>query len=461
MVTVLYGGTPMNETRTLARFVAQTQFDDLPPGLVDNLKLTVLDTFAAGFVGALQPWAQRIVAVVQGLGGPPDASVIHQDWRTDVSRAALANGVLIGAFECESLTGSHASGTVLPPALAVAQRERFDGRSFITALAVGFELSGRLARASVGLETTRGFHNPGTQGPFGAAAAVGKLLGLNEDRITNALGIAGSSSAGLIEFAWSGGDTKRLHLGRAGQLGLESALLARAGVNGPATVIEGRFGYFNAFSTSRSMDGLLDGLGTKWTIEPPTLKSYAAHVTTQAIVAAIEAFKREQPLDAKSITRVVIRGAHRLMEPRHAGREPQDVLGGQYSVPFTAAVALTRDMSNPLVYDEETIRDPLVRDLARRIELEPVEPAGPETPGVWPAEIMLECAGRRHTFHTRPHKGSPHNPFTWDEACQKFRRYTRTMLNERQTTMIIDAVGGLEQAADMADISSRVASASS
>jgi 2-methylcitrate dehydratase PrpD len=457
MVTVLYGGTTMNETRMLARFVVQTQFDDLPRSLVDNLKLTVLDTFAAGFVGALQPWAQRIVAVVRELGGPPEASVIHQDWRTDVSRAALANGVLIGAFECESLTGSHASGTVLPPALAMCERERLGGPAFITALAVGFEVSARLARAAVGLETARGFHNPGTQGPFGAAAAVGKLLGLDEDRLISALGIAGSSSAGLLEFAWSGGDTKRLHLGRAGQLGLESALLARAGVNGPATVIEGRSGYFNAFSTSRAMEGLLDGLGTKWTIDPPSLKSYACHVTQQAVVAAIQEFKREQPLDGKSITRVVIRGAARIMEERHAERAPRDVLGGQYSLPFTTAVALTRDLSNPLVYDDEAIRDPLVRDLAQRIELEPVEHEGPETPHVWPAEILIDVAGRRHALRTRPHKGSPRDPFTWDDACEKFRRYTASVPSAREATTIIEAIRDLEQVTDMADVTALVA----
>src|SRR5207253_5990992 len=130
-----------------------------------------------------------------------------------------ANGVLIGAFECEPLTGSHASGTVLPAALAVCQRERCDGATFLTALALGFEVSARIARTAVGLETVRGFHNPGTQGPFGAAAAVGKLYGFDEARLTDALGIAGSSSAGLLEFAWSGGDTKRLHLGRAAPLG--------------------------------------------------------------------------------------------------------------------------------------------------------------------------------------------------------------------------------------------------
>jgi 2-methylcitrate dehydratase PrpD len=447
----------MNETRTLARFVAQTRFADLPRTLVDNVKITLLDTIGAGFVGSVQPWSRRILEVTQALGGAPEASVIAQDWRTDVSRAAFANGVLIGAFECEPLTGSHASGTVLPAALAVCQRERLGGAAFITALAVGFEVSGRIARTAVGLETVRGFHNPGTQGPFGAAAAAGKLYGFDEERITSAMGIAGSSAAGLLEFAWSGGDTKRLHLGRASQLGLESALLARQGLNGPATVLEGRYGYFNAFSTSPSVDRLVEGLGTRWAIEPPTLKSYASHVTNQAVVQAIQDFKRDRALDPAKLTRVVIRGAPRIMEERHSAREPADVLGGQYSVPFTAAVALTRDLSNPLVYDEAAVRDPVVRDLARRIELVPVEGAGHDARGLWQAEVTLEYGGERHTRETGPYKGSPGNPFTWDEACGKFRRFTASLISPAQASAIIEAVGGLETVKDMAEVARLVA----
>ena len=442
----------MNETRALARFVVETRFADLPTRLVDNCKIAVLDAIGAGFVGSVQPWTRRIVSVVQALGGPPDASVIHEDWRTDVSRAAFANGVLIGAFECEPLTGSHASGTVLPAVLAICQRERFDGARFLAALALGFEVSARIARTAVGLETVRGFHNPGTQGPFGAAAAVGRLYAFDEEHLTSALGIAGSSSAGLLEFAWSGGDTKRLHLGRASQLGLESALLAREGVRGPETVLEGRSGYFNAFSTSPRIEKLLEGLGTDWAIEPPCLKSYATHVTHQAVVDAIQRFKREHPLDPGTITRLAIRGAPRIMEERHTARAPHDVLGGQYSLPFTTAVALTRDMANPLVYNADAVADPIVRDLARRIELVPLENTTHEAPGVWPAEILLECAGQRHTLRTHPHKGSPPNPFTWKEAGEKFGRYTAPVLDAKHSRAIIDAVGGYEQVADMASV---------
>jgi 2-methylcitrate dehydratase PrpD len=124
--------------------------------------------------------------MVHELGGKPEVSVVNQPWQTDASRAALANGAMIGAFECEPLTGSHASGTVLPAALSICQREHFDGKAFLLSIALGFEVSGRLQRTAVGLESTRGFHNPGVQGPFGAATAVGKLYGFDAPTFASA-----------------------------------------------------------------------------------------------------------------------------------------------------------------------------------------------------------------------------------------------------------------------------------
>jgi 2-methylcitrate dehydratase PrpD len=440
----------MQETRTLAAFVAQTQFDDLPPSLVDECKIAVLDTCGAAFIGARQPWAQHIVAMVQDQGGRPEATVIHQAWRTDMARAALANGALIGAFECEPLTGSHACGTVLPAALAVCQREHLSGRAFLTALALGFEISARIARTAVGLENVRGFHNPGTQGPFGAAVAVGKLYGFDTDTLISAMGLAGSCSAGLLEFAWSGADTKRLHLGRASQLGLESALLARRGLRGPATVLEGRYGYFNAFSMPPKLERLTEGLGQHWAIQPPSLKSYATHVTHQAVVQAIQDFKRDHRVQAPDLGRVVIRGSQRILEERHAVRTPESVMGGQYSLPFTTAVALLRDLANPLVYDDAAIHDPTIRALAQRIELVTLENAPHESPAALMAELILDYAGQAYTLTTQPHKGSPRNPFTWDEVCAKFRRFTASIISPSQATALIETIGGLEQASDLA-----------
>jgi 2-methylcitrate dehydratase PrpD len=447
----------MDETRALAQFVTATQYADLPSSLIDDLKIIVLDTFSAGFIGTAQPWAHMVVEMVRELGGTPEASVINQTWQTDISRAALANGVLIGAFECEPLTGSHASGTVLPAVLAVCESDGQDGKAFLTALALGFEVSARIARTAVGLESTRGFHNPGTQGPFGAAAAVGKLYGLDDAMLTSAFGIAGSGSAGLLEFAWTGADTKRLHLGRASQLGLESVLLAQKGFRGPPTVLEGRYGYYHAFSLPTPLDRLLDGLGDTWAIQPPSLKSYGTHVTHQAVVQAIQTFTQDHPIDPQTITRVVVRGDPHIMDDRHTVREPETVMGGQYSLPFTTAVALTRDLSNPLVYNDAAIRDPVVRELARRIELIPVEATGHTEPGVYPAEVLLECDGQSYTLATQPHKGSPRNPFTWDEICHKFRRCTAAIISDKQAEGLIDVVEHLEQVANMAEVAEATA----
>lgn len=442
----------MHETRELAKFACETKYDQLPPGLVDQLRIVVLDGICAGFVGSTQPAARKVVDLVCDLGGSGQATVINERFKTDVARAALANGTLIGAFECEPLTGAHASGTVLPAALAMAEREHLDGRAFLTAIAVGYEISGRIQRTAVGLESERGFHNPGTQGPFGAAAAIGKLLGFDEKTMVNALGVAGSTSAGLIEFAWEGADTKRIHLGRASQLGLESALLARSGFTGPSTVIEGKYGYFNAFSMPTDVTKVLRDLGTKWAIQPGAHKSYATHNSHQSTVHAIQEFKKKHPFDPRSVGAVSVRGSERLTEGRHSVPDPNTVMGGQYSLPFTTAVALARDMSDPLIYNDETLADPLIREIAMRVELitdETVDAVAGDQ-----SVITLEIDGERHVITTTPHPGSRENPFTWDQVSAKFRRYTARIISPEQATAVIDVVGRITDVSDMAEVAS-------
>jgi 2-methylcitrate dehydratase PrpD len=397
-----------------------------------------------------------LVGVVQALGGTPEASVFNQDWKIDVSRAALINGTAIGSFEVEPLTGTHASGTILPALLALCERDHLDGQGFLTALIVGAEIQGRMTRTAIGLESERGFHNPGTQGPFGASLAIGKLYGYDEETLINGMGIAGSHACGLVEFAWEGNDTKRMHLGRAAQLGLESAFLARAGFTGPSKIIEGRFGFYNAFSLpGADLSRLTDGLGTTWTVQPPSHKSYGLHATQQAVVHAIQEFKREHPIDPAKLSRIAIKGRETMMEGRHSVRDPKTVMGGQYSLPFTVAVALLRDLSNPLNYDDATVADPVVRELAQRVELIKVEVEQAHAHSFNP-EVELELDGQRYTLATGPYKGSPRNPFTWDDMREKFTRYAGLVLNESQVAEIIDVVVDLERLSDMSRLAELV-----
>jgi 2-methylcitrate dehydratase PrpD len=268
------------------------------------------------------------------------------------------------------------------------------------------------------------------------------------------MGIAGSHACGLVEFAWEGNDTKRMHLGRAAQLGMESAFLAQAGFTGPSTIIEGRFGYYNAFSLpGADLRKLTDGLGTTWGVQPPLHKSYPLHATQQAVVHGIQEFKRDHPIDPTRLSRIAILGRETMMEGRHSVRQPKTVMGGQYSLPFTVAVALMRDLSNPLSYDDAAVNDPTIRALAQRVEL--VSSGGEP-------EVQIDLDGHSYTLATGPFKGSPRNPFSWDDMREKFERYAGQVLTRSQLEAIIAIVEDLENVTDMAKlaelISARVAS---
>src|SRR5579884_1291619 len=227
------------ETVRLARYAAGLRYEDLPAAVVACAKDCIADTVAAAVCGSDKPWS-RIVIDYARRTGPGGRSRILGDGGPPVQApaAALANGALAHAFELDSLTrpgaGAHPGATVLPPALAVAQQlgasRPVGGRALIAAFVAGNEVMIRIGRATGHTNEARGFHAPGTTGPFGAAVACAHLLGLDERGMTSAIAIAGSLAGGLLEFArGDGGMVKRLHLGRASEAGVLAASLAASG----------------------------------------------------------------------------------------------------------------------------------------------------------------------------------------------------------------------------------------
>jgi 2-methylcitrate dehydratase PrpD len=439
-------------SRQLARFVVKTPFDELPKPIVEAWKAIVLDSLAIGFVGSQDRLARAMSDVAHKLGGTAECTVINSRYRTDAARAAWLNGTMIGTPQSDSPSNAHAASNVVPAIMAIAERDHLDGKTFLAALILGGEIGGRIESASVDVETKRGFHNPGVQGPFSAAAAVGKLLGFDEDTMVNALGIAGSSSAGLQEFAFEGGDMKATHAGRASQLGLESALLATAGVLGPSTVLEGPFGYFNGFSMPTDPRQVAVNL-TVSSLKAPGYKPYAVHSNLQQIVDTLVRFKTEHPaFKPEALRRVVVRGPEGAMEPRHTVLEPTTVLGAKYSTPFTTAVALYRDISDPLNYDEGAVRDVAIRGLAKEVELIVADDAG-DRANDGDCEITLHVSdGNRFVLPTRAVTGSPKNPFTFDAAIAKFRQWTRRIIPDEQSAELIESVRDLTAVRDMATV---------
>src|SRR3989440_2177061 len=291
--------------------------------------------------------------------------------------------------------GAHPGATVLPPALAVAQQAGVDatGRDLIAAFVAGNEVMIRIGRATGHTNEARGFHAPGNTGPFGAAVACGHLLGLDADKMANAIGIAGSLAGGLLEFArGDGGMVKRLHLGRASEAGVLAASLAADGFEGPRTVLEGEFGFLKVFCTKWDEAELTRGLGEEFVVSTTVLKRYPCHATAHAAVKAVRELQAEHGFTGPEVEAITITGNERMVE-RHNILEPADLMLAQYSIPFCVALALYREARDPESYDQSALADPQIRALCRRVRIVPEAGSGHASMGSTVTLVLAD--GRR------------------------------------------------------------------
>lgn len=413
------------ETARLARYAAALDVAALPPEVVRRAKHCIADTIAAVLRGAGQADNRGLLdyAVRTGPGGR--SRILGSDAPpVQAPAAALANGALAHALELDSLTrptaGVHPGATLLPPALAIAQERGLGGRALIQAVVAGCEVMYRIGVATHHSNEVRGFHAPGTTGPFGAAVAAGRLLGLDERGMTSALGIAGSLAGGLMQFAraGSGGMVKRLHLGRASESGVLAASLAAAGFTGPPDVIEGELGFLHVFCTEWDMAALTDGLGERFDTLKICLKAYPCHITAHTPVQAVRELVAAHGFAAGDIAAIVVEGAERMVT-MNGNKTPGDLQAAQYSVPFSVALAMVRDPRDPASFDATALADPRIAALCRKVELRPAAGAGGR--GNWASTVAVTLAdGRRFERRCDAFKGMPELPLGEAELREKF-----------------------------------------
>ena len=449
----------MNETRRLAEFMVETRYQDLPAHFVEAVRVYILDDFAAGCAGARTPWSDMVADLVRE-SSVGECTIFGRDWTTSPAAAALINGVAVGGFEVDHpfTPGScHPSGAVFPAALAVAERRHCSGRDFLTAVATGYELLCRVGLAATrAVEDVRGFHGPGTNSAFGAAAASGKLLGFDAHTLNQALGIAGSHGGGLVEFHHEGAMTKRLHLGRGSQMGVECALLAQRGFTGPSTVLEGSHGFLHAYSPAPKVERLTERLGEHWESAAMVLKAYPCHISFHAVIDGLRAFRHQHAFSAADIERIRIVGSKRMMEDRHSDPAPTTLMGAQYSLPWSAGIALTADVADPRIWVNLDFADAAVARLAAMVERqEDSERFG--QPGGPAAEVTLTVAGTDHTLVVTDWKGAPSNPYSYADITEKFLRYADGVLTPDRANEVVRRVASLEDEGDMAELARLIA----
>lgn len=418
-----------DETLTLAGFASGLRFEDIPTEVLERAKDSFADTIAAIVFGRSLPWSEIVVSYALRMSTVGRSRILGEGDRCVAAPfAALANGALAHAFELDGPTrpsaGVHPGATMMTAALALAQERRFGGRKLLAAFVAGAEVMIRVARATKHSNEARGFHAPGTTGPFGAAVACGHLLDFDQERMTNALGIAGSLACGLVEFSRSGTGAmvKRLHFGRAAEGGILAASLAEHGFTGPATILEGECGFLNVYCNEHDRGELTKALGEDWLTKRIAMKRYACHSAGHTPVQAIVDLKATRDLDPERIESLEIKVGKKELA-RHDIHDPQDVMIGQYSVPFCVALAIMADASDPRTFRDADVHDPALRRLMSRIRLVPWDQPRP-TPVA--SSVKITFTDREVlTREVQDFKGTPDNPLSRDELKAKFLMLTQ------------------------------------
>jgi 2-methylcitrate dehydratase PrpD len=440
------------ETSQVAEYAASCRYDDIPGDVVERAKQCIADTIATVIFGYDLPWSRIVVAYAERNGAGGKSRILGRGGtRVHAPAAALANGALAHAFEMDNLTwpstGVHPGATLLSPALAVAQERGIGGRELIAAFVAGAEVMIRIGRATKHSNEGRGFHAPGTTGPFGAAVACGKLMGLDGERMRNALGIAGSLACGIMEFARSGTGAmvKRLHLGRAAESGVLAASLAADGFTGPASVLEGGFGFLHVFCGGEfDVSELTRDLGSSYATRSIMLKRFPCHITAHTSVQAILELRAEHGYAAADVEAIHIAGNDKMAGVNNI-RAPADIMMAQYSIPFCVALAHVRDPHDPRSFDQSALADPQIRSLCERVTIT----IGEDRPTPLAADITVTLRdGRVLARRVADFKGTPARPLDRAELRDKFLMLTRHCPADEMGEMF-DRLQNLEHEPDL------------
>ncbi len=457
----------MPATETLARFIADTQYESLPPPVVAAAKVAILDGVANMVAGSAQELSDIIGRYVRDSGGAPQASVVGWGYRTNAPAAAFANGVFGHCldYEIQGFPPTHGTSSCLPAALALAEQYQAPGRSVIVAYALGWEIQGRL-RAASAPATAPAYHPPGLVGPLGGAAAAAKVLGLDGTQTQTALGIAASRTGGLT--ANTGTMVKSTHPGNAARMGAEAAILAGMGYTASATALESPNGYAAAlFQGNLDWDLATGGLGDSWRLVAPgfDLKRFPAQVYMQNVIEAALNLRhsigesagqntaqsgREErgpidlnPIDLNRVEQVTIYRRGR----GHSGPRPQSGLDGKFSAEYCAAAAL---LDGQVGIDSFTDARRFAPELEALLERIRVEPEGPES-GAVRIEARLRD-GSTVSAECRAFRGSAANPMSREERLVKARDCFHRALSSADTERVITLLENLEDLADVGEL---------
>jgi 2-methylcitrate dehydratase PrpD len=442
---------PAEATEVLAQFAASLQYDEIPGPVREYCKDLLLDALACAVAGHHGDETHQIAAFASALAQSDESTVIAGD-RLSLAGACLLNGYLVTAVtmcDAHRPTLTHITPEVVPAALAIAERDGLSGRDLLVALAAGCEVTTRVGR---GIDypafRARGWHGPGVFGPFGAAAAAGRLRGFNAETMARAFGLAGSQAAGT--FAAWGTPTVKFHQCRGALSGLMAALLAEQDFVATREFLTAKDGgLYNSYSNGGRPEAATADLGRRWELEQIALRLWPGASSIQGMMTAMFDIIERQRIDPAQVKALRIALAKPVFDlhgifARYKGKFDA-LLSAHY---IAAAILHDREMTlaqfEPARYDNPTIR----RSAAEQVDVQP----DPALSGVQ-AVVEIELVDGR-TLHARCEhpRGSAENPLTWAQIEDKLRTYADGVLAPAHVDEVVRMVGGLEDLKSVAKL---------
>ena len=441
----------------LVEYLVSLSERDLAPELVPCATLSLLDCLGCGLYGSQQKWGEIVNAFVLSECSRGTATLYGSTVPVSPARAALANGTSTHGFELDDIIHghSHPGSVVVPAVLAAAEHVQASGARLLLGLIAGYEMMGRLGSA-LGIDhSNRGYHATGVAGPIAAAVGAGIVMGLNSQQLLSAIGNACSGSSGIKAFTQgTGGMAKRMHAGRASESGLVACELAQRGFTGPMEGIDGRFGLLEVIGGSGARAEFLDeSLGSELAVTQTWVKVYPCCGAIHSTVHALETLKQEHQFSPAQVSEIRVHTSRRGVE-QNGGRDPQDTMAAQYSIPFCAGVAVAGNPRNPVAYAETSLQDPVVRDLALRTKLI----LDPEIDRLYPTHLASRVEvtltdGRQVEAEVLDPPGSHAHPCTPADIEDKFRRLAGNVKSRDTVDRIVAAVRKLPSMSTVSELS--------
>ena len=362
----------MNQTETLADFVAGLAYEDLPADVIEKCKMCIFHVLGCSFAGYHFPWSQTAMNVLKDMNPGGKATTFVEGLKAPSPDVAFVNAVMAHSNLQEDTdmgSGSHTGPMAVTAALAVGEETGCSGRDLMTAIVIGYDLTGRLGSGIVTLDFAKTFRPTGAFGAFGACGTAARLLGLDHEAIVNALGMAGNLCMGLNQWAYDGADDLFFHAGFATADGIRAAMLGKRGINAAKFIMEGPAGIWAAFGKQPAADFFLVGLKQVFAISRVYFKPIPADACTATPNMLALKMSKERAIKPEEIESIEIRIFQLAKD------YPGVDFGGPFtgmtqakmSVQYGVAAVLTYGRQDQSIYDD--FKNPLVNKIAANIEL--------------------------------------------------------------------------------------------